>query len=63
MYNIVSNVSDSNDEIGEHFFEHEFDEELKVTLETTLHPKIIRAMKSLQASYIEEANKIVEQAT
>ena len=43
-------------------FEWEKDEELEVTPKTTLNPKVVGAMKNLQASYNKDPNKIVEQA-
>ena len=37
--------------------------EIEVTTKTTLNPKVVRAMKNLQASHDENANNIVDHAT
>ena len=33
-----------------------------MTLKTTLHPKVVRTMKKLQALYNTDANKVAKQA-
>ena len=40
----------------------EVNDKFKVTLDVTLNPKVARAMKILQSSSDEDANKIMEQA-
>ena len=61
-YNVVSD-SESDDEAKENHFEVHVDNETEVTRKTTLNPKVVQVMKNLQASYNENADKIVEQPT
>ena len=46
----------------EKFFEHEFKDKLKVIAKTTLNAKLVKVIRNLQASYIEDENKILVQA-
>ena len=66
--NVVSNSkSDSgeddfkNDE--DNFFDEDIDDQVKATPKTTISAKVVQAMKKLQASYNDNASKIIEQAT
>ena len=40
----------------------DIDNELEVTLKATLNPRVVKAIKNLQASFNENANKIMQQA-
>ena len=52
----------SDEEAKDIFFEEQVDDKIKVTPKTTLNPKVVHAMKNLQALYNNHANKIVKQA-
>ena len=62
----VNIVSDSNsDDIkndNDNFFDEDIDNKVKATPHTTINAKVIRAMKKMQASYNDDAKKIVLQA-
>ena len=60
-YNVISD-SKIDKEDKENLFEEDINEEVKVTPKTTINAKMMQAMKQLQASYNNNANKIVEQA-
>ena len=49
-------------ETEDNHFGQEFDKKLEVTLETILNPKVMRVMKTLQASYNEDTYKIIKQS-
>ena len=66
--NVVSDFdSDSSkDDIEnnyDNFFYKDINDQVKATPQTTINGKVVQAMKKLQASYNNNANKIVEQAT
>ena len=50
-----SDTDDKNDE--------DINKEVKATPQTTINTKVVQAMKKLQASYNNDANKIIKQAT
>ena len=56
---MVDDNSESDDEALRHFFEAQVDNNVKVTLKTTFNPKVVSAVKSFQAFYNDDANKIV----
>ena len=60
-FNKVNNY-ESNPEAKAKLFEGRVENEIKVTPKNKLNTKGIQAMKNFQASYNEDANKIVEQA-
>ena len=63
--NVVSE-SDSDDNIesdNKNFFDEDIDDQVKATPKTTINAKVVQPMKKLQASYNNDANKIVKQAT
>ena len=62
--NVVSDSdSDSSKEdfknINDNFFDEDIDDQIKITPQTTINAKVEQAMKNLQASYNDDANKIV----
>ena len=66
--NIVSNSnSDSSDEDfesnEENFLDEDINDQVKASPETTINAKVVRVMKKLQASYNDDANKIIKEAT
>ena len=62
--NIDCDVIHDNLDINreKNLFDQEMNEELEVTLQTTLNPKVLMSLRNLQASYSEDANKIIIQA-
>ena len=61
-YYVVSN-SKSDDEVEESFFNEEITNEVEATPNTSINAKLIQVMKMLQASYNNDANKTVKEAT
>ena len=57
----VSNL-ESNDEAEENLFEEQIQDEIEVIPKTTFNPKLVKAVKNLQALYNEDTNMIIEQA-
>ena len=53
--------SENDDEAKKNFFEEWVNDEIKVTPKTTLNPKMVCAVKNLQASYNNDANNIFKQ--
>ena len=47
----------------DNFFDEDIDDQVKVSPQTTVKAKVVWAMKKFQASYNDDANKIIEQAT
>ena len=61
---LVSNSnSDSDGKNQENIFNEDIGKEVKVTPNTTFNAKVVHAMKKLKASYNNNANKIIKQAT
>ena len=57
-YNLVSNFDSENkkEEEEDNFFEQEVEDKLEVTPEATFYPKVIRAVKNMQAAYSKDKN-------
>ena len=65
--NVVSDSdSDSSDEdfksIKENLFDDDIEDQVKASPGTTVNAKVAQAMKKLQASYNDDANKIIKEA-
>ena len=57
-YNVICD-SESSDESKGKLFDEYVDEEVKVDPKTTINPEVVCAMKKLQASYNDDANKLL----
>ena len=64
-YDVVSDSKSESDDnkAEENIFDDDIDEEVKATPKTTVNAKVVLVMKKLQASYNDDASKIVKQAT
>ena len=67
----INVVSDSDRDPSEedfknnkdNFFDEDINDQVKVSPQTTINAKVVWAMRKLQASYNEDANKIIKEAT
>ena len=59
-YNVVGNSKSKSDK--ENLFDEDINEEVEAASKTTMNEKMVWAMKKLQASYNNDANKIVKEA-
>ena len=56
-YDVVSDSDSDKEAEKEEDFEPEIDDKLEVTLKATQHPKVVKAMKKLQAFFNEDETK------
>ena len=63
--NVVSDSDRDNDtkKDDKNFFDEDIDNEVKATPKTTINTKVVWSKKKPQASYNDNANKIIEQAS
>ena len=64
-YTVVSDSKSESeeDECEENLIDDDIEQEVKATPNTTINDKMVQAIKKLQASYSDDANKTVKQAT
>ena len=58
-YNVVSDF-ESDDKAKENFLDEHASHEVEATYKTTVDAEVVRAMKKFQASYNNDANKIIK---
>ena len=59
---VSDSKSDSDDKSEENLFDVDISEEVEATPKISINAKMVQAMKKLQASYNNDANKILKQA-